>query len=316
MPPEALAAAREEGEDAPPAPVLLAVNPTAGSGRGLRAGEQARAVLGQRAEVLVADNAQALRERVLERLAEKQGACALVVVGGDGMVHLGVNLVAGTDLPLGIVAAGTGNDNARELGLPVSDPAAAAQVVRAALAAGHTRAVDAVRWSAGNGANGWFTGVLGAGFDSIVNERANRWHRLRGRIRYDLAILRELPVFRPRSYELALDGVSHRTQAVLVAVGNGPAYGGGMQICYGAVMDDGLIDVVVAGPLGRLGLLRLYPKVWSGAHLRHPMVSVHRAARVRIDSPGIVAYADGERLAPLPLTCEVMPGALHLLAPG
>jgi diacylglycerol kinase (ATP) len=305
----------EDGEDAPPRPVLLAVNPTAGSGRGLRAGEAARAVFGGRAELLIADSAQALQERVRKRLVEEQDACALVVVGGDGMVHLGVDLVAATEVPLGIVAAGTGNDNARELGLPVGDPTAAAHIVRTALAAGHTRAVDAARWSGPDGATGWFTGVLGAGFDSIVNERANRWQRLRGRIRYDLAILRELPVFRPRSYDLSLDGHTRHTRAVLVAVGNGPAYGGGMRICHGAVMDDGLIDVVVAGPLGRIGLLRLYPKVWSGAHLHHPMVSLQRAATVTIDSPGIVAYADGERLAPLPLTCEVVPGAVRLLAP-
>ncbi|MBL8928931.1 MAG: sphingosine kinase [Kineosporiaceae bacterium] len=304
--------------------VLLAVNPTSGSNSGAAAGRLTSSVLehldgGRRIEtaLLVAGSASELQTTVHRLLADTAGARrpdALVVVGGDGMVHLGVNLVAGTGLPLGIVAAGTGNDNARELGLPVGDVAAAARLVRQALLSGTGRWVDAVRWNDDRGSTGWFSGVLGAGFDSIVNERANRWQRLRGRIRYDLAILRELPVFRPRPYTITVDGVEHRTDAVLVAVGNGPAYGGGLRICHGAVMDDGLIEVVVAGPVSRWGLLRLYPKVHSGAHLQHPAVRVLRGRRVRLEAPGIVGYADGERLVPLPLTCEVVPGAIRLLA--
>lgn len=306
--------ASPEGVD--PDRVLLLVNPTSGSGRGAEAGRLTAAVLaegGLEPVVVQADSASQLRQRAAVELA--RGAAALVAVGGDGTVNLAVLLTAGTTVPLGIVAAGTGNDNARELGLPIGDVHAAALVVRQALAAGSSRAVDAVRWSSDDGTCGWFSGVMGAGFDALVNERANGWQRLRGRIRYDLAILRELPVFGPREYTLELDGATHRTRAVLVAVGNGPAYGGGMRICHGAVMDDGLLDVVVAGPVGRVGLLRLYPKVWSGRHLQHPMVRVLRATRVRLSSPGIVGYADGERTGPLPITCEVVPGALRVLGP-
>ena len=304
--------------------VVVAVNPTSGGGRGSAAQAAAMSVLQQAAatgtgtpwQVVAhcADSAAQLRARLTEELAAP--GCALVVVGGDGMVHLGVNLVAGTGIPLGIVAAGTGNDNARELGLPVGDAAAAAHAVRDALLAGRTRRVDVVQWTTADGAGGWFAGVLGAGFDAIVNERANGWRRLRGRIRYDLAIVRELPVFTPREYALELDGELQHTRAVLVAVGNGPAYGGGLRICHGAVMDDGLLDVVVAGPVSRLGLARLYPKVWSGTHLEHPAVVHHRVRTVRLASPGIVGYADGERLGPLPLECSVVPGALRLLTGG
>ncbi|MFZ0158045.1 MAG: diacylglycerol kinase family protein [Kineosporiaceae bacterium] len=300
----------------PEAPVAVAVNPTSGSGRGARAGARTAELLaaaGFEVSPLQAQNAAELRERVTVALA--RGIRALIVVGGDGMVNLGVTLVAGTGVPLGIVAAGTGNDNARELGLPVGgDPDDAVLTAIRVLQCGTTRPVDAVRWSTAQD-RGWFVGVLGAGFDTIVNERANRWRWLRGHLRYDLAILRELPVFTPRHYTLELDGVARRTSAVLVAVGNGPAYGGGMRICAGAVMDDGLLDVVVAGPMSRRALVRLYPKVYRGTHLEHPAVSVVRARTVRITSPGIVAYADGERLAPLPLTCEVVGGAVHLLAP-
>jgi diacylglycerol kinase (ATP) len=296
-------------------PVLLLVNPTSGGGRGVAAGEQALALLsraGHDVRRLVAPTAERLRADASAAL--RDGARAVIVVGGDGMVHLGTTLVAGTEVCLGVVAAGSGNDNARELGLPVRDTPRAVRAVDEALRSGRSRAVDAARWGGEGGTSGWFAGVLGAGFDSLVNERANGWPRLRGRWRYDLAVLRELPVFTPREYVVVLDGVRHELSAVLVAVGNGPAYGGGMQICAGARTDDGLLDVVIAGPMSRRALVRLYPKVFRGTHLDHPAVVRHRVRTVELGSPGIVAYADGERLGELPLRCEVVPGAVRLLA--
>jgi len=262
---------------------------------------------------LQAGSAVELMSRATSAIA--QGLDALVVVGGDGMAHLGTNLVAGTQLPLGIVAAGTGNDVARSLSLPVKDLPAAAQVVVDAVRAGSCRPVDAVRCGPSGAAQRWFAGVLGAGFDALVNERANSWSWPRGRRRYDLAILRELPVLRPRQYVLELDGVRHELAAVLVAVANSPAYGGGLHVCPDALMDDGLLDVLVVGPLSRTRFVRLYPSVFSGRHVGHPEVHILRARVVCVDSPGIVGYADGERIGPLPLTCEAVPGALRVLAP-
>jgi diacylglycerol kinase (ATP) len=264
------------------------------------------------------------------RRALAEGADTLVVVGGDGMVNLGVNVVAGTGTPLGIIAAGSGNDIARGLGLTIGDPDAATREVVAAIESGCVRDVDVARCLAaggigtggigtggiGTGGDRWFAGVLGAGFDALVNERANGWRWPRGQLRYDLAVLRELPVLRPREYVLELDGQVWNTTAVLIAVANGPAYGGGLMICPDARMDDGLLDVLVVAPLSRTALLRIYPRVYAGTHVRDPRVTVRRARRVRVHSAGIVAYADGERLFPLPVTTEVVPRALRVLVPG
>ena len=240
------------------------------------------------------------------------GVDALVVVGGDGVVHLGVNLVAGTPTPLGIVPAGTGNDIARALGLPIDDvtgpPGRPSCGRRPASSTPPGTSRTAARPSAG-----WFAGVLGAGFDAKVNERANGWRWPRGPRKYDLAIARELPVFRPLPYELVLDGRTIKANAMLVAVGNGPSYGGGMQVCPDAEMDDGLLDVMIVDKISKLEFLKVFPKVYSGAHKDHPAVSIHRARTVRLDTPGIVSYADGERYAALPMTCEVVPGALQVL---
>ncbi|MGG5257117.1 YegS/Rv2252/BmrU family lipid kinase [Phycicoccus avicenniae] len=290
----------------------LIVNPTSGKNTGARIGLEALTLLrASGAEVVdlsAADAAGALahgRAAVADRAVD-----AVVVAGGDGMVHLGANLCAGTDVPLGIIAAGTGNDIARELGLPVRDAAKAVERVLEA----RTRPVDAARLVGAAGEERWFLGVLAAGFDAVVNERANQWRWPKGSMRYNLAILRELPVFRPIPYVLVLDGERVETEAMLVAVGNGPSYGGGMRVTPDASFDDGLLDVLVLHRLPVPEFLRVFPKVFSGGHTSHPAVEVRRARTVRLEATGIVSYADGERFAPLPVDLEVVPGALSVLA--
>ena len=282
-------------------------------GRGRSLGAQTADLLsrsGHDITILTGESAPESLDRCIAAVAS--GIDTLVVVGGDGMVHLGVNAVAGTGTALGIVAAGTGNDNARSLGLPLLDAVAAASVVDT----GHRRRIDAVREvraGASTEADHWFVGVLCGGFDAVVNEQANGWRWPRGKMRYNLAIARELPVFRPLPYELELDGERWTTEAMLVAVGNGPAYGAGMQITPDASYDDGLVDVLVVGPLSVPRLLAVFPKVFKGQHVSHPAVTIKRARRVRLSTPGIVAYADGERFGALPLELEVVPGALEVL---
>ncbi len=295
--------------------VALAINPTSGKGRGRKLGQRVAQLLQAAGVDLVhttGDSAEATAER--SREAVSAGVDALVVVGGDGMVNLGVNICAGGATALGIVAAGSGNDVAASLGLPSHDPAAAVRVICAGLA-GSLRKIDAVR-RVGPGQPQWFVGVLGGGFDAKVNERANGWSWPRGKLRYDLAIVRELPVFRPLPYLLELDGESWTTEAMLVAVGNTTRYGGGMQITPDAELDDGLLDVLVVGRVSILELLRVFPKVFSGQHLSHPAVTVRRARRVRLSTPNLMAYADGERFGSLPLEVEVVPGALTVLVPS
>jgi diacylglycerol kinase (ATP) len=211
------------------------------------------------------------------------------------------------------VPAGTGNDFALALGLP-PDPLAAADAIAAALRAGRTRPVDLARITGRDGTRRWFGGVLAAGFDAVVNERANAMRWPTGPRRYDLAILVELARLRARPYTLVLDGERLELSSVLVAVGNTPSYGGGMRIAPAADPTDGLLDVVVGAPMSRLTLIRLKSHIRAGTHVDDPRVSTYRARRVELDAPGITAYADGERAVDLPITVEAMPGALRLLA--
>ncbi len=236
---------------------------------------------------------------------------AVVAIGGDGTVHQALQAVAGTDVPLGVVPLGTGNDFAACTGVPL-DPVQAAASIGLGLRAEVTTAIDLARVSTAGG-DVWFGAVLAAGFDAVVNERANRMPWPRGPRRYDLAIAYELARLRARRYTLHLDDLEVRTDAVLVAVGNCASYGGGMRICPDADPADGLLDVVVGAAMSRGTLARLRPRLHSGTHVRDPLVSSYRAKVVRVEAHGIVGYADGERIGPLPLTVTCVPGAVRLL---
>jgi diacylglycerol kinase (ATP) len=235
---------------------------------------------------------------------------AVVVLGGDGMVHLALQALALGDTPLGIVAAGTGNDMIDVLGLP-SDPMAAADAVLSALDTGSVRHIDLGRTEAGR----WWATVLCAGFDSAVNERADRLRWPRGPHRYDVAILAELARLAPRPFRLELDDVILELPATLVAVGNAPQYGGGKRITPNARMDDGQLAVTVVGPVSRFTLARLAPTMPRAGHIGHPAVTTYTAQAVRLEAANTLAYADGERIGPLPLSTTCVAAALAVLVP-
>jgi diacylglycerol kinase (ATP) len=290
-----------------PREIALLVNPTSGKGRGARlAGPVAERLResGARVDTVVGRDADEAFDRVRDRVA--RGVDAVVAVGGDGLVNMALQVVAATDVPLGVVPAGTGNDIARALGLNVTDPATVADL----LVEGSVREVDL-----GRASGRWFGGVLGSGFDSMVNERANRMSWPHGRARYNVAIVAELRTFKPVPYTLELDGEPWETAAMLVAIGNGPSYGGGMRVCPDASLDDGMLDITVLGPISKPEFLRVFPTVYKGTHVTHPAVTVRRASLVHLHAEGVTAYADGERVSVLPLTIEAVPRALRVLAP-
>ncbi|MBM0225100.1 MULTISPECIES: diacylglycerol kinase [Micromonospora] len=297
----------------PPGPVAVLANPTAGRGRhrGLLPRLLERLNAGGRPVRVLTAGTPAEAEAACHA-AVADGAGALVAVGGDGTVHRALQAVAGTAVPFGPVPAGTGNDFAVDTGFP-ADPLAAVDVIAAALRDGRTRPVDLARMTAPDGGHRWYGAVLAAGFDAIVNERANRMRWPRGPRRYDLAILVELARLRPRRYTLRLDGEELTPDAVLVAVGNCPTYGGGMRICPDADPTDGLLDVVVGGRFDRRTLMRVKPRIYQGTHVDHPLVRSYRARTVELNAEGITTYADGERALDLPVRISAVPQAVRLL---
>lgn len=295
------------------AKVTVLTNPASGHGNAPHAAEKAVARLQQRgidvAEIVGTDAEHA--RRLLDSAIEK-GTDALVVVGGDGVIADALQALAGTDIPLGIIPAGTGNDHAREYGLPTKDPAAAADVV----ADGWTETVDLGRIRERGGATKWFGTVAAAGFDSLVTDRANRMRWPRGRIRYNLAMLAELSQLRLLPFRLVLDGREEIvTDLTLAAFGNTRSYGGGMLICPNADHADGQLDITMVHSASRTRLIRLFPTVYKGSHVDLDGVTTARATSVDVESPGINAYADGEFACALPAEISAVSGALQVLSP-
>jgi diacylglycerol kinase (ATP) len=299
--------------------VVVLTNPVAGVGQTDQAARRAVARLRERGldvlDVAGHDAEDALR---ITREAAAKHVDALVVVGGDGMIALAVQALTCKNVSLGIIPAGTGNDHARQYGLPRGDPEAAADVV----ADGHVKTVDVGRIAAADGSVTYFGSIMAAGFDSLVSDRTNRLRWPRGRMRYNLAILIELARLRPLPFRLVLDdgtgdgGTVVEQELMLAAIGNTCSYGGGMLICPGADPTDGRLDLTLVRAMPRRRVLRFFPTVFKGTHVRRDEVQTYRTATVRIESDGINAYADGEYAGPLPAEVSVVPRALKIIVPA
>jgi diacylglycerol kinase (ATP) len=292
----------------------MVVHPASGLGRAGRIADTVAERLRGAVDDLVTVAASTVEEsrRLMDR-AHAENLDLLVVVGGDGSAHQGVQFCADTGVALAVVPAGTGNDLARTLGAP-KDPLEATDALVAAIKAGERAKMDLGRVTGGP----WFAGVLCAGFDSAVNERANRMRWPSGPRRYDLAILAELARLRPGPLAVVEDGERAEHDATQIAVGNIPHYGGGIPICPDADPTDGLFDVTLVGRASRFDLIKMLPGLRTGNHVHNPIVKTSRAREVRLGghdggANGWVAYADGERIGPLPVEVSCVPGALTVV---
>ncbi len=284
------------------------VNPVAGRGRTRKLVpeiEERAAAVGAKVEV-------SLTPEDPVRLAREAADHGhdLVACGGDGLVAAVAGVAADTGRRLAVIPTGAGNDFARGLGYDPKHPLEAF----AALEHGHDRVIDLGR------VNGrWYTCVAGSGFDAEANRWANTVHRLSGTTLYIAAVLRTLAVYKPHPFRLTVNGETHDLEVWLVAIGNGPAYGGGMNIAPSASLDDGLLDVTVIGPMNRFQMLWNFPKVFKGTHVAHPLVTTYKAERVELESLDASVpmdiYADGELVGPLPATMEAVRGALTVRVP-
>jgi diacylglycerol kinase (ATP) len=292
--------------------VTVLTNPASGHGNAPHAAERAIARFQQRGvDVCGIVGTDAGHARRLVDAELSRGTDALVVVGGDGIISVALQALALGDVPLGIVPAGTGNDHAREYGLPTGDPAAAADVV----VDGRVETVDLGRIKGADGTDRWFGTVMAAGFDSLVSDRTNRMSWPHGRMRYNVAMVAELSKLRLLPFRLTFDGEELVTHLTLAAFGNTRSYGGGMLICPDADHSDGQLDVTMVQSASRTKLIRLFPTVFKGTHVDLDQVRTARAKVITVDSPGINAYADGEFVCPLPVEVSAVAGALRILRP-
>ena len=288
--------------------IAVIVNPAAGGGRAGRALHDVQSrleTLGFEHRTELTRSLDHARELAREASAADQTAVAF---GGDGLVGAVAGALGEVGGLLGVLPGGRGNDFARVLGIPL-DPIAACEVLRS----GQVRALDL-----GEVDGRTFIGIASCGFDSAANRIANETRLVRGNLVYAYGALRALAGWRPATFTVKLDGAPARTvTGYTIAAANSGAYGGGMMMAPGAVLDDGLLDIVIVGDAPKLRFLRLLPTVFKGEHVNQPNVEVLRASSVRISaSRPFTLYADGDPIAELPATVTTRPAAVRTLVPA
>jgi YegS/Rv2252/BmrU family lipid kinase len=299
------------------APVCLIVNPFAGGGKAGRLAPQAVETLrGHGLSVRRADTRDLRDARELAVAAAGAGE-TVVVLSGDGAI--GAVADALRSVPgavLGVLPGGRGNDLARSLGISQELTAACATI-----ADGVARAMDLGEVESRDGARrGAFVGIASAGFDSDANRIANEAPPWLGGLVYAYGALRALLSWRPAGIEIELDPPGERRSFLAYTVGaaNSKTYGGGMRAAPEAMLDDGLLEILVLENVSKLAFLtRILPRVFSGRHVREPGVHCFRAREVAIaaDRP-FTMYADGDPIGELPLRVRALPGALAVLVPA
>lgn len=281
----------------------LVINPVSGQGKGASVGSYVAGFLSKKSipYTIVTGNSAATLSKHLENFLKTAAHCqGVIAVGGDGLLHVVLQKVVSAQVPVAIIPAGTGNDYARSLGWDLNNVDAQLEYVISN---------PPEKMDAGLVDGEWFGSVLSTGFDAVVNERANKLSWPKGPMKYNMSIALELPRFKPKDYEIELDDRTLNTQAMLIAVGNGRSYGGGMLVCPEADMNDGLFDVMILHPVSKIEFVKVFPSVFIGAHTSHPAVEIVRSKRVRIESKA-VAYCDGERIGQLPVNAECISGAM------
>jgi YegS/Rv2252/BmrU family lipid kinase len=231
-----------------------------------------------------------------------------VAFGGDGLIGAVAEALKHSNGVLGVLPGGRGNDLARVLGIPLK-PVAACQV----LASGVVRSIDL-----GEVAGRTFVGIASCGFDSDANRIANQARLIRGNFVYTYGALRALAGWRRATFTVTLDDSQPQTVVgYTIAAANSKAYGGGMLLAPDASLDDREFDVVMIEHMSKAQVLRLLPGVFKGKHVQHSAVKVARARQVKIaaDRP-FTLYADGDAIAELPVTLQVLPAAVRVLVPS
>lgn len=280
----------------------IVINPTSGQGKGAQIG---KLVVGYFAKhdlsyQIITGISSANVSRDLKNFISLVPDCkGVVCVGGDGLAHLVLQAVVPNKVPFAVIPAGTGNDFVRALNWPLDDLDNQLNCIT-------TESPKSIDLGLVDGE--WFGAVLSSGFDSVVNEKANKLKWPKGPAKYNLAIALELPLFNPAHFEIELDDRKINTEAMLIAVGNGSSYGGGMRVCPNASLTDGFFDVMVLNPISKLEFIKVFPKVYSGEHIEHPEVEIYRTKKIQINAEA-VAYADGERIGALPISAECVAGA-------
>jgi YegS/Rv2252/BmrU family lipid kinase len=293
-------------------PIAIIRNPVAGRGASERAWPQVRAFFETKSVFALSVIETEGHGHATELAQEAAKRCEwILAMGGDGTLNEVLQGVMGTNAVLGVLPCGTGNDFARTVGIGSRWSSA-----RAGFSAWKPKLTDVVRWES-TSQTGWMLNVGGAGFDAEVAKTVNEGIRgLTGPAAYLAAVVTQLRKYRKTDLVVHVDGKRFEYTSMLVAIANAQSYGGGMKVAPQAAVDDGLIDVVVIGNIGKLEFVRQFPKVFGGRHLTHPDVHVHRGLHVQVESiPPASILVDGEEIGETPVEFRIRENGILFLRP-
>ncbi len=239
--------------------------------------------------------------------ASRDGSSGLVLVGGDGTLFEALNGMqkAGRMIPVAQIPIGTGNSFIKDLGIESTEDGLAA------LSGGRTRRVDIGRMRSSAG-EFHFANIVGAGFVAEVAAAAAPFKFL-GNASYTIGVFVELARLRSLPCRITADGKLIEREAIFVEICNSRKTGGNMIMAPQAILDDGAFDVVIARAMSRVTLLRLFPLIFTGDHVKDPHVEVVTCSRLEVEfDPPRPVTPDGELLGTTPLSVEVLPRALEM----
>jgi diacylglycerol kinase (ATP) len=294
---------------------LAIVNPAAGGGRcGRMAQSTLEKLRAAGVELEISETTGSGRAGALARAAYARGCRQFIAVGGDGTSFEIINglfpeAAAGERVALGFLPLGVGNSFLRDFTHRGAEDAAAAII------AGRRRACDVLRLTHATGKL-YFINLLSVGFAADAAVAANRHFKRLGEFGYILGVLVCLARLRRRAFPLRADDDKEldRRLCLFLSFNNSKFTGGKMMIAPQACTDDGLIEYVRWGPVGRVELVRNFPTLFDGTHIKHPQASRRAVRRIdfALDAP-VDVMIDGEVLT---LDCrhiEVLPGALDVV---
>jgi len=253
----------------------------------------------------------------LARVAASDGYRYLIAVGGDGTVNEVANgLLRSTgsgSTILGIISTGTACSFVRSVGIPRDYTRACSLLTSPKRLLIDVGVIDYK--SRGQSLQRFFVNVAGVGFDAAVVEAVKHLPKyFSGTIPYIVELPRTLFNYQSKSVVLRLGNKIEATYILSVVVANGSYFGGGMYMAPEAKLDDGLLDVVIIGDLGKFELLRTLPTVYKGTHITHPKVRVEKTTHIAIESSErVLVHADGELLGEGPASFWLMPAALSIV---
>ena len=287
----------------------IIANLRAGHGRGDRAIKELELLLGAKGIKYELFQTQRLGHATeLARVLIEAGEPQIIVFGGDGTISEVVNAAVNSEIELGVVSVGTGNDLARSLGLPYNQPREALEMILH----GKPIRVD-VGWERER----CFISTLGLGFPAIIAHKTNQMRHLKGPLAFFIATYKAITHLQPIPVKITLDTATLNVTCTSILIQNTRFCGGGLLMAPGAQTNDGLFDVVVVNNIGKIDLMMNFPKIYSGRHLQHPKFSLHRSRSVRIDTPmNLSKMFDGDIYGQTPVDAKVLREAITIIGPA